>query len=361
MKAFRHLRVAAHLTLPFNDSVCGPCLLQLSCRTYHIAVQSPQSSRERQHNSVERGQHQQRFAKQDRPRHDSNLTKSSASVQPSNRQDDLESRVASIAPVNINADPSKLTIAPAAAKVFQELNIHKPMLQVINARKLGMGYSIMRHHEIHIYHAHHFGSTEAMLDHWISHYRERSAKEPLWVNAASRPWGKECLASPVVQTRAVKRVKHAFIEVLAKLGYDRFGGPVEERKKPLYGTVSWRIGDAKTCCRVKYTELVAHIEEVMKDKIRVLLGEAKDATQKKTGPPTRGQGNIRGKEKTETWHDRSRENARSNPRPENKNKGRELGQENTNFRASKGGLPGNTRDSPVRQRRPAPGHDKASF
>ncbi|RKU39701.1 hypothetical protein DL546_000107 [Coniochaeta pulveracea] len=357
MKALRPLQQVAPLALPFNNSICRPCLLKIRCRSYHSVAQTAPSDK-RQPSWGDRSQHQRPNAKQTRPRQGPKRTGGSTHFPLPGHQDNIESRVASIAPVNFSADPSKLTITPTAAQIFRQLNIRQPMVQATNARTLGIGYSVMRHHEIHIYHVQHFGATEAMLDHWIDHYRERHEKEPLWINSASRPWGKECFSSPVVQTRAVKRVKHAFIEVLAKLGYDKFGRPVEGGEKPLYGTVSWRIGDAKTCCKAKYTDLVALIEKVMKDNIKVLLGEGKAAVQKRSGPPTRGQNSTRGMMKTALGHDKSRGDVRPSPKSGNKSRGRESGQGSTTFDSFIRGRLGN---GPGFQQRPAPGHDKASF
>jgi hypothetical protein len=356
MKALKltSLRAAAHLERSLNAALTSLSLLPVRSQKYHTAPQKPATGREWHQHRVEHSQ----------PRHTQNPNQNQrqhpSNPRQGNRQNDsLETRISSIVPVGINADPSKLSISPQAAEVFNRLSIRRPGLVTINHRKIGLGYACRTYHEMHIYHLDHFvQNLDVMLDSWIARYEERAEKELLWINAAARPWSKDFNASPIVQTRAVKRIKHAFVEALERNGFDKSGrenSKEGEKGRELYGTMFFRVGDAKEVCKVKYTELVVFMEGILKMHMKSLLGGGKKQPQKGAA-----QDDFRGKErKAPGGYDRFSRDPRSNSEGDRaRDRPQRARPEAGQPRQSPGG---SSRDSPERQWRPPPGDRKSWF
>jgi hypothetical protein len=367
MKALKltSLRPAAHLELSLNAALSSLSLLPVRSQKYHTAPQKPATGREWHQHRVEHSQPQ--------PRQNQNPNQNQRRQHPSNprqgnrQNDSLETRISSLAPVDINADPSKLSITPQAAEVLNRLGIRRPGLQTINHRKLGFGYACRTYHEMHIYHLEHFvQKLDVMLDSWLALYEERTKKEMLWINAAARPWSKEFNASPIVHTRAVKRIKHAFVEALERNGFDKSGREMKKvggEGRKLYGTVFFRVGDAKELCKVKYTELVDFMEGILKKHMKELLGGG----GKKQPQKGAAQDDFRGKErKAPGGYDRPLRDPRSNSAGPRSNSEGDRARDRPQRARPEAGQPrqspgGSSRDSPERLRRPPPPDRKPWF
>ncbi|OIW30992.1 hypothetical protein CONLIGDRAFT_679740 [Coniochaeta ligniaria NRRL 30616] len=178
-------------------------------------------------------------------------------------------------------DYTKSAMPPKVQQLCLKLGLSMPHTKrAVFDSRLSLEFSISKKHGFHDYHVRDIvDSLSPFQDRTLDFHVARHEREPLWLNVVELG-GKK--VKPIVKTRGVKRVKHAFAEALRRNGYEKHGNPLSAKEakeagtepapKRLYGTVRARIFEPKKVCSVPYAEVVDFWERHIAERIGNVLG-----------------------------------------------------------------------------------------